>query len=385
MGQVRIFGKILGDVENQFYPLYSLLTHSLLSIECLPLQADSSVTLQQTSDLSLLDAGLAQTVDREKLAGCSSVVQLKSLTDDGFDQLCSQYSLMRSLSDRDWISTTSSTPAAAGITSNDDICVPAGFTPIKHTFNSTEFPLVISEEWYQCAQQIFNGQAQVPAVCVYGSKNMGKSTFSRFLVNSALNQHQQIAYLDCDLGQSEFNPPGAVSLSVVDSPIFGPSYTHYRSSLISRFIGHASSEPDPGHYLSRLVDLFAYYQLHLQPRGLPLIINTQGWVTGIGYDLLIGLLQRIRPSDLVELVDKSQPPGVGKNMADIRSEGQLLERTSDAWTDLPVPIGQLQSWSPRQHFIESLTVALPKYVISITIQRHMLNVTHNLKVQFFSH
>jgi hypothetical protein len=48
-----------------------------------------------------------------------------------------------------------------------------------------------------------------------GARNAGKSTFARFLVNRLLNTHDSVAYLECDVGQCEFTPPGVVSLTVV--------------------------------------------------------------------------------------------------------------------------------------------------------------------------
>ena len=36
-------------------------------------------------------------------------------------------------------------------------------------------------------------------------------------------RYQRVAFLECDLGQSEFTPGGMVALNVVSSPLFGPS------------------------------------------------------------------------------------------------------------------------------------------------------------------
>eukprot|EP00833_Pecoramyces_ruminatium_P006163 jgi/Orpsp1_1/1180195/evm.model.c7180000072476.2 len=58
-----------------------------------------------------------------------------------------------------------------------------------------------------------------PIIAITGSKNMGKSTFSRYMVNSLLNCCNEVAYLECDIGQSEFTPSGMVSLNVISSPL----------------------------------------------------------------------------------------------------------------------------------------------------------------------
>jgi len=56
---------------------------------------------------------------------------------------------------------------------------------------------------------------------VKGPKRSGKSTFAREAVNRLLNRYETVAYLDCDLGQSEFGPGGTVGLYVVRKPLFG--------------------------------------------------------------------------------------------------------------------------------------------------------------------
>ena len=48
----------------------------------------------------------------------------------------------------------------------------------------------------------------MPKVAVCGPKGVGKTTFCRFLVNSLLNYHPVVAFLEADVGQCEFTPPG---------------------------------------------------------------------------------------------------------------------------------------------------------------------------------
>jgi len=38
--------------------------------------------------------------------------------------------------------------------------------------------------------------------------------------------YAKVAFLECDLGQTEFTVPSVVSLHTLSSPVFGPSYTH---------------------------------------------------------------------------------------------------------------------------------------------------------------
>jgi hypothetical protein len=85
-------------------------------------------------------------------------------------------------------------------------------------------------------------QNQVPdfrsiVYLVKGPKNSGKSTFARTLANrlstrsflfpcafatlTDISRYQKVAFLECDVGQSEFTPGGMVSLNIVERPLFG--------------------------------------------------------------------------------------------------------------------------------------------------------------------
>lgn len=61
---------------------------------------------------------------------------------------------------------------------------------------------------------------------VKGPKRSGKSTFAREATNKLLERYEKVAYLDCDLGQSEFAPGGTVGLYIVDRPLLGMSKSH---------------------------------------------------------------------------------------------------------------------------------------------------------------
>jgi polynucleotide 5'-kinase involved in rRNA processing len=73
-------------------------------------------------------------------------------------------------------------------------------------------PLDLCQEWRQAAAGLASrdtGAAEL-VIVVVGSKQTGKSTFARLLVNSLLNRAPLVAYLDTDCGQSEFTAPGAL-------------------------------------------------------------------------------------------------------------------------------------------------------------------------------
>lgn len=71
-------------------------------------------------------------------------------------------------------------------------------------------PVDLCQEWRQAAGALssWDAGAAEPVIAVVGSKQTGKSTFARLLVNSLLNRAPLVAYLDTDCGQSEFTAPG---------------------------------------------------------------------------------------------------------------------------------------------------------------------------------
>lgn len=58
-------------------------------------------------------------------------------------------------------------------------------------------------------------------ILVKGPKRTGKSTFARSLANRLSTSFKRVAFLECDVGQTEFTPPGIIALNVLEHPVFG--------------------------------------------------------------------------------------------------------------------------------------------------------------------
>ncbi|GES98790.1 AAA family ATPase Grc3 [Rhizophagus clarus] len=163
-----------------------------------------------------------------------------------------------------------------------------------------------------------------PISITSGHKNVGKSTFSRYLVNNLLNVCPKVAYIESDVGQSEFTPCGLVSLNILDSPIFGPPFTHIQQPYRSYFIGHNSPRDDPDYYLECLRELITVYRRDIacgpeygmygdEQIRIPLIINTHGWSKGMGYDLYLHIISFAKPTHIFQfysatITNKNLPP-----------------------------------------------------------------------------
>ncbi|XP_020507018.2 polynucleotide 5'-hydroxyl-kinase NOL9 [Labrus bergylta] len=135
-------------------------------------------------------------------------------------------------------------------------------------------------------------------ILVCGTKNVGKSTFIRFLINTLLNHTTSVDYLEGDIGQTEFTPAGCLSMSTVREPLLGPPFTHQRTPEQMIYFGQSSCESDLDRYLESLKSLWRRRPLS---RETPIIINTMGWVKGFGFQLLVDMIRFFPVSHLVQL------------------------------------------------------------------------------------
>ncbi|KAI4871766.1 hypothetical protein NFI96_010925 [Prochilodus magdalenae] len=153
-----------------------------------------------------------------------------------------------------------------------------------------------------------------PIILVCGAKNSGKSTFSRHLINSLLNHTASIEYLECDLGQTEFTPPGCLSLSTVTEPLLGPPFSHQREADHMVYYGQTDCQADLDRYLDSLKTLWRHYSGEN-----PIIINTMGWIRGHGFQLLVDLIRFFSVTHIVQLSYGNTPQCQGLTPEFLRS------------------------------------------------------------------
>jgi len=156
-------------------------------------------------------------------------------------------------------------------------------------------------------------------VVVCGAKHVGKSTCIRYAVNRLLSSSsfQAVALLDCDAGQPEMSPPGMLTLTLITKPLLSPPHHHIvmgEESLITTqhvnayFYGHTTSKADPSLFLRCITKLFqSHTQLVEEQYGgdesnLPLLVNTDGWIKGMGFEILSATLDTVQPNHVIQLL-----------------------------------------------------------------------------------
>nr|XP_019602332.1 PREDICTED: polynucleotide 5'-hydroxyl-kinase NOL9 isoform X2 [Rhinolophus sinicus] len=158
--------------------------------------------------------------------------------------------------------------------------------------------LHFTESVLSALEELVNDCCEVdgcPVILICGAQDVGKSTFNRYLINQLLNSISCIDYLECDLGQTEFTPPGCISLLNITEPVLGPPFTHQRTPQKMVYYGKPTCKNDYENYIEIIKYVFSSYK-----RESPLIVNTMGWVTDKGLLLLIDLIRLLSPSHVVQ-------------------------------------------------------------------------------------
>ncbi|KAB8293032.1 hypothetical protein EYC80_007394 [Monilinia laxa] len=226
-------------------------------------------------------------------------------------------------------------------------------------------PVTSPPEWNKTLAKLSNSIEATKRIMLCGPKSSGKSTFVKLLVNRLLstskNESQNstskrspgVALLDLDPGQPEYSHPGQISLIHIQEPNFGSSITHPIPGIKSRLVrahslGAVSPSLDPSLYISCALDLFAHYcnlsSLHFN---CPLVINTPGWVFGTGLEILVDLIVKVHPTEVIYM-SKTGPSEVIESLQDAAKTTPLTtlpSQTSEFMTRTSAHLRTMQSMS----------------------------------------
>ncbi|XP_072012363.1 polynucleotide 5'-hydroxyl-kinase NOL9 [Engystomops pustulosus] len=292
-GSVKVLGLTINSNEIS-YELFSPKTHAPLAIEALK----QKKTCKKSKEIRM--------EARQLLRGYLSLDCRRAVMAN-FKSSCSILLLER-LEDTT-VNYILSHPEYSSIFGADLKHTPAVSDPVLRSIGvhscDPEAAVTMSAEVVSAAQQLVSACLEedngCPIILICGPKNVGKSTFSRYLINQVLQHIPCIDYLDCDPGQTEFTPPGCISLLRITKPVLGPPYTQQRDPHKMVYFGEVSCEEN----LERLLESVKYVMTSYK-REQPLIINTMGWVRGFGLLLLIDLIHLLSPSHIVQMAIKDK-------------------------------------------------------------------------------
>ncbi|XP_048417673.1 polynucleotide 5'-hydroxyl-kinase NOL9 isoform X1 [Stegostoma tigrinum] len=301
-GSVEVLGFTIGQGQPA-YCLYSLPTHTALSIEALPHCKPGRTKREMKMEVKAVfrqhvPAASRHNLIKEVTSSCS-VLLFEHLDTPGTVYLSSfpEYREIFTSHPKKLNSGKHSFLECSALTS-------IGVIPLPDDQGVT-----MSDSWIATVQELLNtcleDDDRCPIILVCGGKNFGKSTFSRYLLNSFLNHIPCVEFLELDLGQTEFSPPGCMALHLVTEPILGPPYMHQCEPRKMVYYGDVSCERDLDRYLETAKYLYAGCK-----KETPLVINTMGWVKGFGLSILVDLIRLLAPTHVVQLgsAERNQDP-----------------------------------------------------------------------------
>lgn len=275
-GAISILGATI-HANPERYKVYALSSHGLPVIECVPVQNQEIVVETRTQESEHMF---------EPASKFRAIIRLDHINPNGLEilgQLAPPYKhLVSSVRENRSFQPLYEAPKS---------------TPIFKPFQS----------WYRAAEKIAlaieNVNMDPPRIMVIGPKSSGKSSFGKFLTNYILAELQNVHYLELDPGQPEYSPPGVLSLHAPTTFNFEPSYIHpHIPNVVKAFsLGFTSPKDDPSLYLKYSSSLFSEYQKSLISKPSSLIINTPGWIRGLGLDLMSQVAQNMAPTHVVYL------------------------------------------------------------------------------------
>ncbi|XP_075577724.1 polynucleotide 5'-hydroxyl-kinase NOL9 [Pelecanus crispus] len=291
-GAVRLLGFAVASHQPGL-PVFSPATHCALALEALPADRPPAADLRQLRAAARA-AMRAHRVRRQarvkvmqRFSPECAVVLLEHLDTPVTRFLLSHLPLSRLFEPQK--------KEESSFTPEDAVLASVGIVKC-----SPDHGLLVSESMFLALEELIQAccaeDEGVPVVLVCGPKNTGKSTFNRYLINLLLNRLPSVEYMECDIGQTEFTPPGCVSLSNVTEPILGPPFTHQQTPCKMVYYGQTSCEQDTERYLDVVKYVFSSYK-----KEVPLVINTMGWVKGEGLLLLIDIIRLLSPSHIVQM------------------------------------------------------------------------------------
>ena len=249
--------------------------------------------------------------------------------------------------------------------------------PTFTVLTSAAQPLTISRSWESACDTVLGvdergtqiaiakrSKASEPSrTLICGAKSTGKSTLLRYLVNRHLSRQNSVIVMDCDVGQPEFSPPGMLTLTLVDEPLLSPPHLHMkREHLKAHFYGHVTSRNDPPTYLEMITDLLNVYREyvaeHCQGREeeIPLVVNTDGWVKGFGFEVISTIIERLKPTFVMQLTGNvfSKTFSLENILSPESNLVQVEAYESQNTADIPSQV--LRSLRLSTYFFEDVTI-----------------------------
>uniref|UniRef100_A0A182IUT5 Polynucleotide 5'-hydroxyl-kinase NOL9 n=1 Tax=Anopheles atroparvus TaxID=41427 RepID=A0A182IUT5_ANOAO len=192
---------------------------------------------------------------------------------------------------------------------------------------------------------------------VVGGKGSGKSTLCQFLVNRFIRQFGRLLLIDLDIGQPLLHLPETISASVLHDPLLGVGCFANVQPLRSLLFGSLNVVSSPLVYVQNVRTLVQHCAANPDLNGVPWIVNTMGYVSGFGEELMAAIVRLVQPTDLIQLTI----PKHMKNVQNYQNTQTDSHVNGYKFNILKEEMGQL---SPQQQQQQQLSYRLHPMVVS---------------------
>ncbi|OVA00308.1 Pre-mRNA cleavage complex II Clp1 [Macleaya cordata] len=132
--------------------------------------------------------------------------------------------------------------------------------------------------------------SQGPRVIVVGPTDSGKSTLTRMLLSWAAKQGWKPTFVDLDIGQGSITIPGSIAATPIEMPIDPVEGIPLEMPLV-HYYGHTTPSVNVELYKVLVKELSQtlerQFSGNAEARAAGMVINTMGWIEGVGYELLL--------------------------------------------------------------------------------------------------
>ncbi|XP_058457593.1 polynucleotide 5'-hydroxyl-kinase NOL9 [Malaya genurostris] len=144
-------------------------------------------------------------------------------------------------------------------------------------------------------------------ILVMGGKTSGKSTLCQTLINKSIASFKKVVLIDLDIGQPIQHVPESISVTVVNRPLLGVATFDPIAPEKCWLFGSLDVVSSPIFYVQNVRRLVRYCQEHkAELANIPWIVNTMGYVTGFGEELMAAVIRMLNPTDVVEIRNENK-------------------------------------------------------------------------------
>ncbi|KAL3633533.1 Protein CLP1 [Castilleja foliolosa] len=146
--------------------------------------------------------------------------------------------------------------------------------------------------------------SQGPRVIVVGPTDSGKSTLSRMLLSWAAKQGWKPTFVDLDIGQGSITLPGCIAATPIELPIDPVEGIPLDMPLVY-YHGHLTPSANVDLYKVLVKELAHILERqfagNVECRAAGMVVNTMGWIKGVGYELLLHAIETLNATVVLVL------------------------------------------------------------------------------------